>query len=277
MGSKALRLDRLLMCPPTAYDLLYEINAWMHLSNRPDQRLAWQQWQQLYTTLTERVQIEVELIEQAREAPDMVFTANAGLILPDGRVLLSHFRHSERQVEEPYFERWFRERGYELLYMPPQCAFEGEGDAFWLEDLIVAGYRKRSEICSHRVLAEITGLEVLSLELIDDRWYHLDTCFLPLNSRLVAYYPEAFDWYARRVIQENFQTIPVSPEEALRFACNSVVVGNHVVMPANCPLLRWHLEEAGYTVHEVPMTEFIKSGGACKCLVLYLRRSQKVQ
>ncbi len=105
---------------------------------------------------------------------------------------------------------------------------------------------------------------------MDDRWYHLDTCFLPLGGRLVAYYPEAFDWYARRVIQEHLEVIPVSPEEAMRFACNAVVVGNHVVMPSNCPILRFHLEERGFVVHEVPMSEFIKSGGACKCLVLYL-------
>jgi N-dimethylarginine dimethylaminohydrolase len=87
----------------------------------------------------------------------------------------------------------------------------------------VAGYLKRTDICAHRYLSQLTGKQVLSLELVDDRWYHLDTCFLPLGGRLVAYYPEAFDWYARRVIEQHFETIPVSPEEALKFACNSVV------------------------------------------------------
>ncbi len=269
-AAQAQRVAQLLMCAPSAYDLLYEINAWMHLSQRPDKRLAWKQWEQLYQTLTEKVGIPVVLIEQASEAPDMVFTANAGLPLPGRRVVPSRFRHPERQVEEPYFEQWFCEHGYEVIRMPPDCAFEGEGDAFLIDHLIVAGYRKRTDICAHRYLSQITGLETLSLELVDDRWYHLDTCFLPLGGRLVAYYPEAFDWYARRVIEQHFETIPVTPEEALRFACNSVVVGKHVVMPAGCPILRFHLEERGYTVYEVPMSEFIKSGGACKCLVLYL-------
>ncbi len=269
-AAQAQRVVQLLMCAPSAYDLLYEINAWMHLSQRPDKRLAWKQWEQLYQTLTEKVGIPVALIEQASEAPDMVFTANAGLPLPGRRVVLSRFRHPERQVEEPHFERWFCEHGYEVIHMPPDCAFEGEGDAFLIDHLIVAGYRKRTDICAHRYLSRITGLETLSLELVDDRWYHLDTCFLPLGGRLVAYYPEAFDWYARRVIEQHFETIPVTPEEALRFACNSVVVGKQVVMPAGCPILRFHLEERGYTVYEIPMSEFIKSGGACKCLVLYL-------
>jgi len=271
--TRAHRVTQLLMCAPSAYDLLYEINAWMHLSQRPDRRLAWKQWEQLYQTLTEKVGIPVTLVEQAEEAPDMVFTANAGLSLPGRRVVLSRFRHPERQVEEPYFERWFREHDYEVLRMPADCPFEGEGDAFLIGDRIVAGYRKRTDICAHRHLSVLTGLETLSLELVDDRWYHLDTCFLPLGDRLVAYYPEAFDWYARRVIEQHFETIPVSPEEALRFACNSVVIENHVVMPAGCPILRFHLEERGYIVYEVPMSEFIKSGGACKCLVLYLLES----
>lgn len=268
--TKRVETKRLLMSQPKAYDLLYEINAWMHKSNRPDKRLAWEQWQQLYDTITQQVGIEVELVEQAQEAPDMVFTANAGFILPNKEIVLSRFRHPERQVEEPYFEAWFRSKGYDIHFVPPDCAFEGEGDAFLLGDLIVAGYRKRSDICSHRYLSDLTGLETLSLELVDDRWYHLDTCFLPLHGQTVAYYPEAFDWYARRVIQEHFQAVPVSPEEALKFACNSIVLGKKLVMPAGCPNLRFMLEEQGYTVFEVPMTEFIKSGGACKCLALCL-------
>ncbi|MFQ3611207.1 MAG: arginine deiminase-related protein, partial [Fimbriimonadales bacterium] len=257
------RVVQLLMCAPSAYDLLYEINAWMHLSDKPDKRQAWKQWEQLYQTLTEQVGIPVALIEQASEAPDMVFTANAGLPLPGRQIVLSRFRHPERQVEEPYFEQWFRQQGYQIHLMPSNCAFEGEGDAFLIEDTIVAGYRKRTDICAHRYLSELTGLPTLSLELVDDRWYHLDTCFLPLGGRLVAYYPDAFDWYARRVIEQHFETIPVTPEEALKFACNSVVIGKHVVMPAGCPVLRFYLEEHGYTVYEVPMSEFIKSGGAC--------------
>lgn len=267
---KRVKSHNLLMSRPDSYDLIYEINAWMHKSNRPDKRLAWDQWNQLHDTLTQKMGANVELVQQAQEAPDMVFTANAGMMLPNKRVLLSHFRHPERQVEEPYFEQWFHDHGFEVLHMAEDCAFEGEGDAFWIGDYMVAGYRKRSDICSHHYLSELTGANVLSLELIDDRWYHLDTCFLPLKDRLAAYYPEAFDHYARRVIQEHFDAIPLSPEEALKFACNSVVIGDQIAMPAGCPNAKFALEERGYKVHEVPMTEFIKSGGACKCLVLQL-------
>ena len=109
-SERATRVAELLMCAPSAYDLLYEINAWMHLSDKPDKTLAWKQWEQLYQTLTERVGIPVRLIEQASEAPDMVFTANAGLPLPGKQIVLSRFRHPERQVEEPYFEHWYARR-----------------------------------------------------------------------------------------------------------------------------------------------------------------------
>lgn len=262
---------RALMCKPTAYDLKYEINAWMHVSDRPDKRLAAEQWAMLYETLTQKVGLHIELIDQAKNAPDMVFTANAGLLLPDRRVVLSRFRHPERQVEEAPFERWFIDQGYQVVKIDPDCHFEGEGDCFHMGDFYIAGYRKRSDICSHRILSELTGKNVISVELMDDRWYHLDTCFLPLTNRLVAFYPEAFDTYGRRVIQEHFKAIPVAQDEALRFACNSVVVGKQVVLPANCPTLRFQLEEEGFCTHEVPMSEFLKSGGACKCLTLYLR------
>jgi N-dimethylarginine dimethylaminohydrolase len=111
---------------------------------------------------------------------------------------------------------------------------------------------------------------VLSLELVDGRWYHLDTAFFALTPRLVVYYPGAFDTYACTVLNANFETIEVVEEEALRFACNSVVIGENVVMPAHCPRLRAALEARGYVVYPVDLSEFIKSGGAAKCLTLFL-------
>ncbi|HZO87076.1 MAG TPA: arginine deiminase-related protein [Chthonomonadaceae bacterium] len=261
---------RLLMCAPTAYALKYEINPWMSLQNTPDVDLAAAQWQALYRVLTEEVSAVVELVPQAPECPDMVFTANAGLVR--GRyVMLSNFRHPQRQVEEPHFRAWFESHGYKVQSPSVGCKFEGEGDALFAGDMLLAGYLKRSDICAHRWLSEMLAVPVLSLELIDDRWYHLDTCLFPLTPDTVVYYPGAFDPYARVVIANNFHTIEVCQEEALRFACNAVVIGAHVVLPAGCPQLTQELESRGYIVHSVNLSEFLKAGGAAKCLTLFLR------
>ncbi len=260
---------RLLMCAPTAYGLKYEINPWMSLRRQPDIALASRQWQALYRLLTEEMGAEVELIPQAVDAPDMVFTANGGLVRA-GRCLISRFRNPERQVEEPFFADWFAAQGYEVLRMPDTVSFEGEGDALFAGDTLLAGYLKRSDIRAHRLLADTFEVEVLSLELVDDRWYHLDTCLFPLDAETVVFCPEAFDSYARTVLRDRFHTIEVSREEALRFACNAVLVGSHIVLPSGCPSLTRTLEMRGYTVHSVDLSEFLKTGGAAKCLTLYL-------
>ena len=263
-------MDHLLMCPPTHYDLRYEINPWMSLEDKPDISLARKQWDDLYKRLVNLA--EVELIEPAPECPDMVFTANAGMVADKRQVLLSRFRHPERRPEEPYFRVWFETHGYRVEEIPDGCAFEGEGDVLPIGDQWLAGYRKRSEICSHREVAELTRCEVLSLELVDDLWYHLDTALFVLDSHTVVYYPGAFDNYAKRVLENNFDTLHVVEEEAMNFCCNSIVIGQTVLMPDGCPLLMQLLERRRYCPVPIPMSEFIKSGGACKCLVLCLER-----
>jgi N-dimethylarginine dimethylaminohydrolase len=263
------RRRRVLMCAPHAYDLTYEINAWMHIGNRPDKAAALLQWQNLYNTLRAKMGLEVELVPQMEGAPDMVFTANAGIVAGT-KVLLSRFRHAERQVEVAPFRRWFEESGYTCIEPNPECAFEGEGDALFADGVLVAGYLKRSEICSHQWLSEELGVQVLSVELTDGRWYHLDTAFFWIGGRTVVWYPGAFDRYAQSVIRDRFDTIEVAEEEALRFACNAVVVEGHVALADGCPKLSAMLEQRGFTVHPLPLSEFIKAGGAAKCLTLFL-------
>lgn len=259
-----------MMCAPTAYALKYEINPWMKMENSPDVELAAQQWKQLHRVLTQEVGANVSLIPQDPGCPDMVFTANAGLVR--GRfALLANFRHPQRQAEEPHFKAWFEANGYKVQMPSIGCKFEGEGDALFVGDTLLAGYLKRSDICAHRWISDTLALPVLSLELIDDRWYHLDTCLFPLTEDTVVYYPGAFDPYARIVINNNFNTIEICLEEALRFACNAVVIDRHVVLPSGCPRLTHELEEKGFTPHAVEMSEFLKAGGAAKCLTLLLR------
>jgi N-dimethylarginine dimethylaminohydrolase len=206
----------------------------------------------------------------------MVFTANAGLVVGN-QFIRSNFRFSERRGEEEHFEKWFAERGYEILRLPEGLYFEGEGDALFSGETLLCGYRFRSDIRSHQQIGELLKCLVISVELVQDRFYHLDTCFCPLPGRGAIWYPAAFDEYGQRAIRHHVgDLIDVREGEAAHFACNAVVLDKHVILPQGCPQLAADLAERGYTPHPLRMTEFIKAGGACKCLTLFLPQKEEV-
>jgi lysine-ketoglutarate reductase/saccharopine dehydrogenase-like protein (TIGR00300 family) len=262
---------RFLMCRPDRYDVDYVINPWMegniHKSSR---ERAIEQWEKLYRVLKERA--IVDLVPPEEGWPDMVFTANAGLVLGEN-VVLSRFFHKERQGEEPYFKKWFEENGYTVWELPQDLPFEGAGDALldregrWLW----AGYGFRSELDSHPYLAKWLDIEVLSLRLIDERFYHLDTCFCPLSGGYLLYYPQAFDSYSNRLIEMRVpaeKRIALEESDAVNFACNAVNINSIVVMNKASTELKERLANVGFEVIETPLTEFLKAGGAAKCLTL---------
>ncbi len=262
---------RILMCAPDHYDVDYVINPWMegniHKSSRDK---AVEQWSKLNFVLNDLA--KVDLVQGQQGVPDMVFTANAGLVLGDNAVL-SRFYHPERQGEEPYFKQWFENNGFNVFELPKDLPFEGAGDALldregrWLW----AGYGFRSELDSHPYIAKWLDIEVLSLRLIDDRFYHLDTCFCPLSGGYLLYYPGAFDSYSNHIIEGRVpadKRIAIAEADAINFACNSVNVGQSVVMNKASDSLKQRLGDAGFTVIETPLTEFLKAGGAAKCLTL---------
>lgn len=262
---------RFLMCAPDHYDVDYVINPWMegnvHKSSRDR---AVEQWQGLFHILKDRA--IVDLVMPQKGVPDMVFTANAGLVLGQ-EVVLSRFYHKERQGEEPFFKQWFEEQGFTVHELPKDLPFEGAGDALldregrWLW----AGYGFRSELDSHPYLAKWLDIEVLSLRLMDERFYHLDTCFCPLSGGYLLYYPPAFDSYSNRLIELRVpaeKRIAVSEKDAVNFACNSVNVNQTVIMNQATDALKQRLADVGFEVVETPLTEFLKAGGAAKCLTL---------
>jgi N-dimethylarginine dimethylaminohydrolase len=259
---------KLLMCPPTYYGIEYEINPWMSRRRPSDAQLAQEQWGALYRTLRERLGVEISLMEPKRGLPDMVFTANAGIVWND-KFIVSNFRHEVRRREAPHYENWFWGRGFEILRLPEEIFFEGEGDLLRCGELWFAGYHIRSDILSHQRVAEIIGQEILSLELNSDWYYHLDTCFCPLGQGRALFYPSAFDSYARKVLENHIpDLVAVSAEEAARFACNAIVARTGVAMNDGCPRVRQKLEAMDLTVFETPLSEFLKSGGSAKCLAL---------
>lgn len=262
---------RFLMCAPDHYDVDYVINPWMegnvHKSSRDR---AVDQWHQLHHVIKDHA--IVDLVPPQKGWPDMVFTANAGLVLGDIAVV-SRFYHKERQGEEPYFKDWFANNGFTVYELPKDLPFEGAGDALldregrWLW----AGYGFRSELDSHPYLAKWLNIEVLSLRLVDERFYHLDTCFCPLSGGYLLYYPPAFDSYSNRLIEMRVvpeKRIALEEADAVNFACNAVNIGNIVIMNKASDRLKERLAEVGFQVIETPLTEFLKAGGAAKCLTL---------
>jgi arginine dihydrolase len=261
---------RILMCPPAYFGVEYEINPWMSSRRPVDAGRARKQWQALFDLLQAKLGLSISVLEPRKGLPDLVFTANAGLV--HGTTFIpSRFRHPERRGEAPVFRRWFEREGYAVHPLSAQHFFEGEGDVLPLGDRLFAGYRIRSDIRTHASLSELVGRSVLSVELVDARFYHLDTCFCPLDNGAAAYFPAAFDGYARTVLRADIpETIEVSPEEAVRFACNAVVVGKKAVLPEGCGKLKERLVRRGYEVWDTDLSEFLKAGGAAKCLVLFL-------
>ncbi len=262
---------RILMCAPDHYDVDYVINPWMEGNiHRSSRELAEAQWDKLYQVL--QTYATIDLVEPQKGSPDMVFTANAGLILGD-TVVLSRFFHPERQGEEPHFQAWFESQGYKVHLLPKNLPFEGAGDALmdraggWLW----AGYGFRSQLDSHPYLAEWLDVEVLSLRLVDRRFYHLDTCFCPLTDGYLLYYPAAFDTYSNRSIELRVpaeKRIAIEEADAVNFACNTVNIDRVVVMNKVSDGLKQTLKGHGFSVVETPLTEFLKAGGAAKCLTL---------
>jgi N-dimethylarginine dimethylaminohydrolase len=260
---------RILMCPPDHYGIEYEINAWMDKSRQADHALAIEQWNGLREKL-EAVGAKIEIIQPAEGLPDMVFTANAGLVHHD-EVILSRFRPEQRRGEEPLDQAWFEANGFSVRLLPEDIFFEGAGDALFCGDTLVAGYRQRSNARAQQLLGDMLGCHVIPLELIDPYYYHLDTCFCPMAPGLAIYFPGAFDEYGQQVLNANVEhLIEIDADEAPHFAANAVVVGKTVVTNVGCPKLHDQLRRARYEPVETPLTEFVKAGGSAKCLTLRL-------
>jgi N-dimethylarginine dimethylaminohydrolase len=260
---------RILMCPPDHYGIEYEINPWMSRQRGADPTRARAQWQQLHDTLV-GLGVQVDLMQPQPGLPDLVFTANAGLMFKE-RFYSSRFRHEVRARETPHFDAWFAAHGWRVEHLPEDTWFEGAGDALFCGPTLFAGYRIRSDVRGHQYLGQALGKQVLPVELVNPYFYHLDTCFCPLAPGAAIWFPGAFDDYGRKVIAGHIpRLVEACPEDAQRFGCNAVVVGRSVVVNAGCARLASDLRRAGYATTEVELDEYIKSGGSAKCLTLRL-------
>ena len=257
------------MCPPEHFGVLYEINPWMHREVAVDLDRARGQWGELVATLVE-AGAEVELLDPQPRLPDLVFTANAGTV-NRGRYVPSRFRHPNRQPEVAHDAAWFAEHGYEVAELPEGAGHEGAGDALPFRGVFLSGYRSRSDAAAAGPLSALLGAPVRAIELVDDRLYHLDLTFCPLDDRRAMVAPHAWDTYACKVVEALVpEPLVLTDDEMLAFCANSVVVGSAVVMPACPPPVGRQLEAWGFDVAVVAVDEFLKAGGGCRCLTLAL-------
>jgi N-dimethylarginine dimethylaminohydrolase len=257
------------MCPPEHFGVLYEINPWMHREVAVDVDRAGAHWEGLVQLLRD-AGAEIEVIDPHPDWPDMVFTANAGIV--NGRQFVpSHFRNPERQGETPIFASWFEGREYTVDELPAELDHEGAGDALPFGSVLVSGYRWRSDAASHAFLSKLTNVAVRSVELVDERYYHLDITFCPLDERRAIVVPDAWDSYGQRVMRELVpEPLVLDADEAAVFHANSVVVGTNIVMPACSPRVGRQLEAWGFDVAVADVGEFLKAGGGVRCLTLAL-------
>jgi len=270
---------KILVCDPSHYDVRYSINPWMSTDNGIDYNLAIKQWKNL-VNLLDHVGAEVIQMSGQQSLPDIVFTANAGFFNKN-RILLSNFRFPERQPEREVYKTWFEDYGLECKILPDNVFFEGAGDALSRpsSDEIFFSHGFRSDEAANEHLNLFVkeynsslGSPIIELKLVDPYFYHLDTCFCPLpKNDFALIYPEAFEpGTTERLKNINMSLLPVPQEEARRFACNAVSIENCVIIPSGCPTTKDLLQSVGYDVFDTDMSEYIKAGGACKCLTFKL-------
>jgi N-dimethylarginine dimethylaminohydrolase len=263
---------RFLMCRPEHYTVAYRINPWMNPEDPTDTSVALGQWQQLHDTYVS-LGHEVELIDPLAGLPDMVYAANGGFTL-DGVAYTARFTYPERQPEGPAYGEWFREHGFRVH--EAQEVNEGEGDFLLVGDAILAGTGFRTSVESHAELAGVTGREVVTLRLVDPRFYHLDTALAVLDpagaDANIAYLPEAFDDASRAELRRRYpDAVEVGIEDARWLGLNSISDGRNVVIASRATGFEASLRERGYTPIGLDLAELLLGGGGVKCCTLELR------
>ncbi|WP_433463737.1 dimethylargininase [Spirillospora sp. CA-128828] len=260
---------RYLMCRPEHFAVTYAINPWMDPAAGADAGRAVRQWEELRSAYL-ALGHEVSLIDPIEGLPDMVFAANGALVV-GGRVYGAKFTHAERQAEGPAYAKWMLENGFSEV-LEPEHTNEGEGDFLTLDHVILAGTGFRTEIAAHQEAQEFLGRPVVTLRLVDPRFYHLDTALFPLGGGNVAYYPGAFSPGSRAVLERLFpDAILAGEQDAAVLGLNAVCDGRNVVINAEAAELIGTLRAHGYEPVPIDLSELRKAGGGPKCCTLELR------
>ncbi|TFB93021.1 MULTISPECIES: dimethylargininase [Cryobacterium] len=258
-----------LMCKPDYFTVVYRINPWMDPAIPTDTSLAVAQWQTLYDTYI-GLGFDVHLVDPIDGLPDMVYAANGGFVI-DNIAYGAAFTYPERQPEGPAYMDWFRDNGFDVRV--PVEINEGEGDFLLVGDVILAGTGFRSASNSHEEVSAIYGRPVITLNLVNPSFYHLDTAVAVLDDTNIAYLPSAFDEQSLAVLRERYpDAIIVTEEDAAILGLNSYSDGYNVVIAARAKDFERQLRERGYNPIGVDLSELLLGGGGVKCCTLELRR-----
>ena len=253
------------MTAPTFFAVEYAINPWMDTTTAVDTHVAMNQWETLRQTYKE-LGHTVELVEPVAGLPDMVYAANGGLLL-NGKAVVARFAYPQRAGESVAYAEWMARHGFDPA--ETRHVNEGQGDLLAVGSIVLAGYGFRTERQAHAEIAALVGMPVVSLELVDPRFYHLDTALTVLDDTTIAYYPPAFSDEARAQLLELFpDAIEVAGADADVLGLNAVSDGLNVVFPAAATGFAGQLREAGFRPIGVDLSELLKGGGSIKCCTL---------
>ncbi len=262
---RASSLRRYAMTPPTYFAVEYAINPWMDTSTPVDVGLAQAQWENLYQTYL-RLGHHVDVIEPEAGLPDMVYAANGGFIAQDVAIV-ARFRFAERAGESRAYAQWMSSLGYRPVYT--RHVNEGQGDLLQVGDIVLAGWGFRTDRRAHSEVSAALRAPVVSLELVDPRFYHLDTALAVLDDHTVAFYPPAFSAAAQQQLRALFpDAIVADPADAYVLGLNVVSDGLHVVLPSAAMGFAAQLRRAGFEPIGVDLSELLKGGGSVKCCTL---------
>lgn len=259
-------MKRVLLCPPTHFDVSYEINPWMHMEIQPEAQgthAAYARLKQKYTELG----FEIHEIEQIKGLPDMVYTANVGNLFGD-TFIKANFKFGERRKEADYAADYLQKKfGFKVVSLPEDIFYEGQGDVLTDGQRFFFGWGKRSDYKAKAHLEQIMGVELIDFKLVDPFYYHLDTCFAPLTSDIVMINPRSFTEEGIQKIYSVFPTVVETSEEDNKYlACNLVVAGDTIVVGKGITqTTKDKLATLGYNTYEIDMKEYLKGGGSVKC------------
>lgn len=259
-------IKKVLLCPPDHFQVRYQINPWMKLDNPINQARAKNQWLGL-ANLYRALGIKIKLIPPRPNLPDMIFTADQGLV-KNNSVILANFRFRQRQPETRIYHNWFKKQGFKIFSLPKDFYFEG-GDALEAGNKIVIGYGFRTSLRSLPLISNLLKTPVISLRLVNPYFYHLDTCLFIPNPKTAFYYPGAFDQPSRKKLSQNFPNLISLPrEEAFLLAANSLNSDHQAIIPKGAPVFAKKLAQLGYQAHQINISEFAKAGGGIHCLTI---------
>jgi len=255
------------MVPPTYCDVNYSINPWM--KEKPDITLLEKQWQTLFDILVGVFGAsKVHRLEPKEGIPELCYCGDSVFLL-NGKAMFGNFLHEERVAERDAMKDLLRPFEFEYTQMPELLSYEGSGDTSMLGDRIVMGHGQRTNILASKQLAKWSGKEVIPMHLVKEEFYHLDIGFLPLSDKQVMLFDEAFDKYSIKLLNVmGYEKVFVQEPIARTWILNSIVHGKKIIAHSGAKEYFKHLQELGFEVIEVDISEFLKLGGGIKCLAL---------